>query len=87
MVERANKALHRTLVNVANFRDYNRLFRVVAGVLSLLSAGEFGRSAAITAYCTYNLLTYPKATRGTCHAVLASVQYDTNFDVLPSSAH
>ncbi len=38
-----NQALHRTLVNVAKITDYNRLSRVGVVVLSLLSAGEFGR--------------------------------------------
>lgn len=38
-----NKALHRTLANVAKISDYNHRGRVVVDMLWSWSAGEFGR--------------------------------------------
>ncbi len=45
-VRKPDMALHRTLVYVASFSGYDRLFRVTMDVLSSLSAGEVGRWAA-----------------------------------------
>ncbi len=87
--ERPNKALHRTLANVAKIHDYNHVGRVAEDVLPSWSAGELGRwrgCGCLPVTETYSTAFLNPGPRPTCRAGWLGIARGMRADLAFTSA-